>query len=368
MATPPLRGSPPWDTYRPSQRPRLGRRYLMVAQDPAVIVQKISDTYSNETRGVHVNAYATEYETRNQVWFTVAVELWTEAISSELDALDQALKSIEEVAAEVRMLARSVYSAVRALGPDYSRRVDETRTHPLEAEWLDGPMFGDSVSSDQVGFFLSAMADSEPFASAAYESGRLRVGPESGSIAATIRAARRLEELERTNRRLRRQVQQGRSRGSPWYILALAPLVLMLLAWAIPLGWVEAALFLGAFLALLAAAALANRRPTVSRGVLVAAVSVFFLDAFGSAFAFSSLIEPDSLAKGGITQLGQAYLVSTGLGVGAGVVAGEISGAAKVIANIQILLFATFVGGLVVAAARVILRMDGRMETLRDGL
>jgi hypothetical protein len=72
---------------------------------------------------------------------------------------------------------------------------------------------------------------------------------------------------------------------------------------------------------------------------------------------------------GHVSHLGFTYLISTGIAVGAGLVtSGGLGGAAKVIAHVELLVFATFIGGLVAAASAAFLRHDDRIDDLSRSL
>jgi hypothetical protein len=301
----------------------------------------------------------------------LAVELWTEAPSSDAEALKHADDVLEEVFAELCVLIAATDEEARV----QSHRYGGTLASPLDrtdaaaqAEWFDARMFAGAVSPAQIQFFLGATRRSgEPLVTATYSGQRLKVGPEPAVIPTVIDAARRLESSMSRAARLRRQAQATAPRWSWWYTLPLSPLFLMVVAWSLPLTWAWMILLGTLLVGLFATTVWAYRRYVFSKLVLGAALAVFVLGGFGDAYAIDQLVERNPL--GPVAHLGYPYLVATGLAVVAGIVTpGSLHGAAKVVAHIQLLLFATFVGGAAAVLATVALHIEERLETVGAGL
>jgi len=307
----------------------------------------------------------------------VAVELWTETVSADADALELALYALTGVFAEVLVLIAAADDDAVAEVP--FRRRDGTidrswincveATAPLaDVDWVDGRLFDGDVPDAQVQAFLGAHRSTRTtFTTASVDSGRVRVGPEEAAIDAVIRGARELEKSRRRKAQLERRVERSTPRWTRWYALPMVSSLLMVFAWLVPIDWATVTGFGASLTIVMALTVIAFRRSRFSLVVVGAAIAVFVLGMFGEAFAVDSLVERAPL--GDASHLGFAYLISTGIAVGAGLVtSGGLGGFAKVIAHIELLIFATFIGGAVAAASAAFLRTDGRIDDLGRSL
>ena len=273
-----------------------------------------------------------------------------------LPAEQEALSKRTEAFAEWKLLKHSV-----------SVFTQEPQLLVVDAEWVDGRMLSGSVAAEEIQHFLETLDEAgRAFPTASYKFGRLKVGPDVGSIATTIAGARYLEGRDGTERGLRQRTVSQSPRWTWWYLLPLVPVAMMLAAWAIPLGYVGVGVVSGLLLAVLLVAIVAHYRWELSVVVYGAVVGVFVVGVFGSAFAIAALVQPEGAWE--MHRLGEAYLDSTAMSVGGVVTPGQPMGVAKVIAHIELLLFLTFVGGAVAAAATGFSRARRRLDSLQDAL
>ena len=129
-------------------------------------------------------------------------------------------------------------------------------------------------------------------------------------------------------------------------------------AWALPLRtWSVATL--GAVVAVLITLALFPARKiglgaTLRQTSTIAALGLFWIAVFGIGYATCELLSPGSLGES-VTKLGHPLLVATALGVAGGLVGNDNpTGAARILAHVELLLF---LGGLVGVLA-ILLRID----------
>jgi hypothetical protein len=154
-----------------------------------------------------------------------------------------------------------------------------------------------------------------------------------------------------------------RYRAPRWIPFAMA--AALVVAWALPLKpWSVA--FVGGIAALLIVLALLPAREigfsaTLRQTTTMAALGLFWIAAFGVAYATCALLSPGSLGSG-ITALGYPFLVATGLGVAGGILGENPTGAARIVAHIQLLLF---LSGLVSVLA-ILLRIDRAVMRRRE--
>src|SRR6266576_49930 len=141
-------------------------------------------------------------------------------------------------------------------------------------------------------------------------------------------------------------------------LIPIAMAAVLVGAWALPLRtWSVATL--GAVVAVLITLALfpaceTGLGATLRQTSTIAALGLFWIAVFGIGYATCELLSPGSLGVS-VTRLGHPFLVATALGVAGGLVGNDNpTGAARILAHVQLLLF---LGGLVGVLA-ILLRID----------
>lgn len=152
--------------------------------------------------------------------------------------------------------------------------------------------------------------------------------------------------------------QEDHNRGSPAApapsrlanLVPLAMALVVLSSWAAPLRPRYVTL-LGAIAALLLTlgflpARRSGIRRTITMPSTIAAIGFFAIAAFGIAYSVCAIVDPGSLGHD-VKSLGYPFLVATGLGVAGGILGDNPTGAARVIAHLQLLLFLGGLAGVV---------------------
>lgn len=189
---------------------------------------------------------------------------------------------------------------------------------------------------------------------------RLKLGPEhDGTIHAVVQYLQAMTDEVRRDTFLS---------APPYSFTKLAPLglaFLLVFSWALPLTTLSVTAFATLFIAIAGAALL----PAYSVGwdivfrqpSTIATATFFGIGMFGVLYAMCALSGDEQL--GHVTSLGYPILVATSLGVAGGVLGDNPSGAARVIAHIELLLFLSGIAGFVT----LLLRIDRQTRKQREG-
>ena len=196
---------------------------------------------------------------------------------------------------------------------------------------------------------------------------RLRVGNDADAIGSIERFLRNRERERRDELRASRLRPKPSDRHQFIYPLMLG--AALLATWLFPItGW-TAWIGLGAaicFFTIVIARLLATYEDRWSlelfkRGPIVASAGLTGIFLFGIFYAVIAIAREDALPEA--TRLGDAYLLSTSLGVAGGLIGGELSPVARFVAHIQLLFIV--LGG-IVAAAIALLELLNRTTPERD--
>jgi hypothetical protein len=329
------------------------------------------------------------------------IDLWTEAADASSTALELARQALETVAAEVfcrlAALEKQVLDRwqIRVDDPagdenPTSRTVKEVmdelasrvREWPPRRRWSTEPMpalefvniplpreLARQLPLDP-GPALGICRDPASLRHVRKEGTRLVGGPVHGLIDIAIEWVQQQERrLLAFAKHLDARERAGSERLS-WWLVAPAFLALTtVLAWIAALRPLWLTLFALSLTAEFAVVCIGRLKLPVSarppRFIVNASAAFWLVSLFGVAFAGAALTDPTTL--GSPTHLGEPFLASISLAVTAGVItAGGLSGSARVIAHVELLLFLTFVSGALVAVVRRLLRLQSGMDTVAE--
>lgn len=201
------------------------------------------------------------------------------------------------------------------------------------------------------------------FLTATFTRRRLTFGPErAGAIMSASKYLEQCNDAAATDKIFNSEAYSW----IPWIPLLMA--VMLPLTWISPLKWPDLAVWMFAYAVLMAAAVLPWLRGEVLgryvfyRGRTVAAGFFFVVALFATAYAIAALFPGDPLGRPAPTQLGYAYLVSTGMTFTVGLLGGALSGSALIIAHVQMIVFLSAVG----TAAATIFQIERNTRSRRD--
>jgi len=181
--------------------------------------------------------------------------------------------------------------------------------------------------------------------------GRLRLGPEPSGAVDAVRGFLDEETSEKATESILRS-----SRYHRWSWVPIAMAGLLVLTWCFPLKPWSVALVASLLLGLMTLAVFPARdvgwRKIFRKTTAIAALGFFGIGVFGVAYAVCALISDDALGRH-VTRLGYPFLVSTGLGVAGGILGDNPTGAARIIAHVQLLLFLSGLIGVVAMLLRI---------------
>ena len=180
------------------------------------------------------------------------------------------------------------------------------------------------------------------FSTAEFTANRLRFGPENhGAIDSVVRYLRSIA-------RERPSVTATVLDSKRYSWTRIVPVIMgasLVLTWFAPLTMSWAVWFFVFFAALLLASLMPVLRGEVGlrevfRRARVTSTFFFFVIAtFATCYAVADLWQPHALGDGAMTSLGYPYLIATGITFTVGLIAGTLTGAALIIAHIQMLVF-----------------------------
>jgi len=180
---------------------------------------------------------------------------------------------------------------------------------------------------------------------------RLKFGPEPKGA---IQASESYLLQETSNETKETELKSGRFKNRTWVPVAMG--VAMVASWRLPLSWwaliLVSAIQLALFIWFIWPARDVGFSTIFRKTTTVVTTGIFGIVIFGIAYAVCALTTND-FNFGEAPKLGNPFLVSTGLGVCGGILGDSPTGAALVIAHIQLLLFLSGIAGIVATVLRI---------------
>ncbi len=294
--------------------------------------------------------FSAGFVTEKQVFGRVAlvVEVWT----SRARAMPE----------DIEAAANALGAAVRVLSAKLNLEYTDLRK---EQEFIEVWLAPFIVSRLQPTFANATLASysksrrAEDLPTVRVDGDRLKLGPEhDGAIQAVVRYLQAMTDEVRRDSFLS---------ARPYSLAKFAPLglaILLVLSWALPLTTLSVTAFAISFIAIAGAALfpayvagwdIVFRQPST-----IATTTFFGIGMFGVLYAMCALAGDEQL--GHVTSLGYPFLVATSLGVAGGVLGENPTGAARVIAHIELLLFLSGIAGLIA----MLLRIDRHTRKQRE--